>query len=1537
MPTVATQKELTQTWVPLLLAAFTFPNTNTQLLVSTVPLDGVSNASFPGIGVLPAGNYLGRIAQEDVPAFQQRSQQGIDGPARVTLHMYDADHFIWANYVMTVDGTETAKYGFRGASVQIALVMWQPGTSNFTSDAPIMFIGSCDMEVPVEGGNILQVTASNSHNTGTIKLPLFPIQNRCPLPFPTNSSQRTAAASDKTSRFYPCGYSPDISGGVGNIATSGGPLNDGKNIVDTYGNTVTDANGIYLICDFTRSNSYQDAQGHTLVGGCMARLGNPSNTTYAPDGNIMADTSSRRTGMFAGIQWSPGTYFATVKNFASNSDIPAYNFLNSAILGQYHNLLYGTQFVNAKIANIIESGNDTKCEAMICTGDIGLGGVQRVIVNGIELSRAPSGDPNLFWDYASQSGFPGTGGRNGVVINGTTAYGYNDSTHLGLGDPYGSIARIVCVFYKDIFTGFGLPTIQVLATGPQVLAAAPISTAVGNGSSITVTFTGANTDVAGNPPYSVLIVGNSWSTVNTSWGLTGWTSGPPGTITLANSAFSGSGTGGYVLYPTTISTGNTNSNPVWVLLDVLMKCNWTAAEIDLGTFVTAASFCSTNISYINEVGQSSSHQRFKCQFALEQRKSASEVITGILRCFNGYLAWGQNGLLQLFINQTLADSQGSPITGSNYNTSIPSVTASGSASSGYVAYSFDETNIRRIPSGGDEIPDIKAEENTTLLTPNQIFIPFQDEDNQFVVDSLGQIDTGAVTRAGGSLQPGGSLIPETMNVLGISSFDQAIRIANVYLAERQRGNEADDARGTRIFTIGTTVKCEHLRVGHLVWLSWQAFGIKNQLFRVIKISTQTNGEIWHITLQWHVDLWYTDAYGQAPQAFSSFTGTNRPARSPLPWQPYGASPGNDVILPSHEWNFDIAQSNVLQADGTLLIQAKAYGTLPVNYINTGIKPPLVPVQASTSTLSGSVPAGNYFIQICGVDANPSNIVYNVVGAVYSSPNIIFTIDQDLDSHVIVGCNKVLVAGCSPSGFNGTFTISGASGNSITVSASNPGSAFVSGGTLTIVGNITPPSNTIIASLSSTGQITINNIGWDKNTAGYYVFVGTNHFNMTYNTNGAPGVGSMPSSITISSYNGTLSFGPPDLAAGEVQLRAKLLVHGGIVGDLVTSVSGATVTLLGPSGGTFTNNVAGHYLILYGRYSSNASLLPIVSFLISSNSGTTLTLATSASSILQVGDVVGISCRADIASATTIGDSNAPSAYYPSGFTSADIGKLVRIIAGTGRYQVRTISGVSASGTTYTVSVPWSTTPDNTSVFIVEDNTWIYNQGSTTQINASGYSYSNVATLNVDNLSNSTALFQVVVGDPTDSSFSNSYRSPLRSMWIFGAQGTRLITANTSMLSTDGTIVVNTASAVQPATTTTTAAITNTTGTSVSITDGTHVLNGTVIQIDTEQMYVDSGAAAGACTLTVERGYNGTTAATHLNGATVIVPGAITYTLLPISQIPNVTITVRKISTDINYVAVVTTSPDLFPGGNNVIILADTSANRGTTYILAPGA
>jgi Putative Ig domain len=168
---------------------------------------------------------------------------------------------------------------------------------------------------------------------------------------------------------------------------------------------------------------------------------------------------------------------------------------------------------------------------------------------------------------------------------------------------------------------------------------------------------------------------------------------------------------------------------------------------------------------------------------------------------------------------------------------------------------------------------------------------------------------------------------------------------------------------------------------------------------------------------------------------------------------------------------------------------------------------------------------------------------------------------------------------------------------------------------------------------------------------------------------------------------------------------------------------------------------------------------------------------------------------------------------------------------------------------------------------------------------------------------------------------------------FNAQ-TRTVTVSGSQLGTDFIDLFDT-SGITGSTDTLNGNI-NSSVTTLTMTSGAGAVVGTQIQIGTERMLITSGTAP---TFDVERGYGGTTAAAHTTGATIDLPGALTFQLLSIASQPNRVLYLTKISTDINYVKILAdaAASDIFPGVPTpaYILLADTSPALGSSQLVAP--
>jgi len=159
--------------------------------------------------------------------------------------------------------------------------------------------------------------------------------------------------------------------------------------------------------------------------------------------------------------------------------------------------------------------------------------------------------------------------------------------------------------------------------------------------------------------------------------------------------------------------------------------------------------------------------------------------------------------------------------------------------------------------------------------------------------------------------------------------------------------------------------------------------------------------------------------------------------------------------------------------------------------------------------------------------------------------------------------------------------------------------------------------------------------------------------------------------------------------------------------------------------------------------------------------------------VQPGDVMVIRSQATTFSPMTIGDSGfinaaSKSSNPPNGglIVNAEVGNIVRIIAGTGRGQARRV--LSNTATVLAVDVPWDTAPDGTSIFVVESPVWAYIAESSDIQNADPFSYVDL-TLPVDNAKRLLMGVLATTVD-VDGNESPEEEAPLREIFVFGDAG-----------------------------------------------------------------------------------------------------------------------------------------------------------------------
>ena len=973
---------------PLFLLTIVAPDGDVTYL-TTAAYFGAPSITYGG------NTYLARIQKNDIAAITATGPQGYDSVSGFTLTLADADNALWMGHCIP--------HGWRGSAITLTMILWDVVANAYSTDSlQWSFIGGNPEHDHKTGQTTLDVTSAT--NFTRLKVPSIPLEYRCPWDFPTTAAQRAAALNDPTSLYYQCGYSPDISGGCGNYASGTTP---------------------FTACDFTRSGG----PGGDPSVGCMARMGNGSNTSVAPDGDLSHDKAGNYTARFGGVTWIMPSAWSG-KQYISGQKLFGFNAANQAIIGSYYNWVYGTQWVQGQVLAPAGDPNSLRSEVAVCTAAFGPASPLQVVVNGVMVTHDNS-DVLFTWRFGKElQTYTGSGGRSGA-INGD-AY-YSNSGHSGLGDPHGSTCVIEFVVPSELASAGSVPTVQILVGGPPFLNCYPIATAAGSGGEIGITFAAGVPDLNIGPGGKVFIAGNTWGAANGAATVNTAAYGPPGVITLAGTSATGSGTGGGVFYYHPADLGDsgysistqdsiqsqTAANPVWVAMDLMTWGNIAAAQFNAASWYAAAQIAAAQLTYVGADGNTYSHAQFKAclQLSGSQRQTLAQVLTGLRNSANLMIAPNSTtGLIDCYVKQTLYDQQPTAIPGSNDTTPRDSMPASAapptpsSGTPGYYAYLFNESNIEK--------DSFRITSTRIEGTPNTVSFGFQDEYNSYTQDSLTEIDPNAYTYSGDQEIN----VPVPMNA--IPNFDQGTRQANVQLSEALYGNPRDDAGGSLYFEFTTNHRVIHLlnRIGYICGLQWAELGIgvsAPQAVRVISLKPDTDGEHWQVKAQWHNDEWYTYTYGQNPTPYQNNPLLNTPARPPYPWRPgqtiWGAT---DAMFPT-ALGFAVSL-DVTQHPATINVS----GNVPVNAQPDG-RPPAVPMQATTGNTGGTITPGTYHLKFSsnGIIGPVSGWVTCVVPAGTNTNTITVSgIQWQSTATAIqpyIGTSFMNMRACDPSSYTGS--------------------------------------------------------------------------------------------------------------------------------------------------------------------------------------------------------------------------------------------------------------------------------------------------------------------------------------------------------------------------------------------------------------------------------------------------------------------------------------------------------------------------------------
>ena len=283
-----------------------------------------------------------------------------------------------------------------------------------------------------------------------------------------------------------------------------------------------------------------------------------------------------------------------------------------------------------------------------------------------------------------------------------------------------------------------------------------------------------------------------------------------------------------------------SNNPAWILLDILQRVGWTPSEIDIPSFTAAAACCDEQIDALDIYGNPISLAQFQCNMALKTRKSAGDVARGVRITARLLLTYGNTGLLQLRVEDAIANENPTQPECSNSTETL---------NGGWPCYEFGDgstgfTGILRLPTGA---PSVRLYSRSMADTPNCLTVEFQDALNDFQQDSYTAVNAEDVTLCGQE-------ITASLNAMGLPNNDQAGRILQMNLDKSVLGNTYIEFQ--------TSIKSFGIRPGDIITVTYLKEGFLRQPFRVLKIAPGVNHRVTTITAQIHDDAWYADSNGQ---------------------------------------------------------------------------------------------------------------------------------------------------------------------------------------------------------------------------------------------------------------------------------------------------------------------------------------------------------------------------------------------------------------------------------------------------------------------------------------------------------------------------------------------------------------------------------------------------------------------------------------------------------------------------------------------------
>jgi phage-related protein len=326
------------------------------------------------------------------------------------------------------------------------------------------------------------------------------------------------------------------------------------------------------------------------------------------------------------------------------------------------------------------------------------------------------------------------------------------------------------------------------------------------------------------------------------------------------------------------------TNPVWALVDLLRRCGWRRSEIDLVSAAAAATALDTIVTVTDSAGNTISQPRAAINYALLDRRPASDIVRGIRQAAELLLRLNGDGQIEMVVEGPMAEQQPARMGHSN---------ATSECNGGWPSFEANDGSSAACTIAAEANGDIalRLTCEPTSSVANRLTVELQDARNDYLNGSLSLVDLDDVARAGGE-------IAGLFRGLGLPNLTQAQRVLSKELARIVDGNLYAQ------FT--TSMMGLGIQPGDLITLTSRDYGLERAPFRVLRLNPGLNYETVTVLAQAHNDGWYN------PNGAVSSTSTGWPSsdNAGAPWPIAGTS-----YDPATGHRLTITELSAAQSDG----------------------------------------------------------------------------------------------------------------------------------------------------------------------------------------------------------------------------------------------------------------------------------------------------------------------------------------------------------------------------------------------------------------------------------------------------------------------------------------------------------------------------------------------------------------------------------------------------------------------------------------------